>query len=204
MITPIPETRASLLIKLQDSRNQQAWTEFLEIYEPLIARLARRRGIQAADVGEVTQEVLMAVAAAIHRWESKSGQGSFRGWLATITRNLVVNFLIRQSRHPRGRGDTSFKNWLEDQPAPEGEVSALFDLERRRQTFRWAAEQIRPEFRETTWQAFWMTAVEDREIADVTQKLGVTAGVVYVSRSRVMKRLREVAGEAERLLTDDC
>lgn len=194
----IPETRPSLLIRLRDSRDQRAWTEFLEIYEPLIARLVRRRGIQEADVGEVTQEVLLAVASSIHRWESNPERGSFRGWLVTITRNLVVNFLIRQSRHPRGSGDSQFKRWLEDQPAPEGEMSALFDLERKRQTFRWASDQIRNEFREATWRAFWMTAVEDRDIAEVARELGVTAGVVYVSRSRVMKRLRETVEAARR------
>jgi len=195
MVTPVPETRPSLLIRLRDSRNQQAWTEFLQIYEPLIARLIRRRGIQSADVGEITQDVLLAVASAIDRWELNPARGSFRGWLATITRNLVVNFLIRQSRHPRGSGNTEFRRWLEDQPAPEGELSALFDLERRRQIFRRAAEQVQAEFRETTWRAFWMTAVENGEIADVARELGVATGVVYVSRSRVMKRLREAAEE---------
>jgi len=192
MVTPVPETRASLLLRLRDARNQQAWTEFLEIYEPLISRLVRRRGVQSADVAEVTQEVLLAVASAIHRWEDDPARGSFRGWLATVARNLVVNYLIRQSRHPRGTGDTGLKRWLEDQPAPDGEVSALFDLERKRQSFRWASEQIRAEFKETTWQSFWMTAVENRDVNDVAQVLGVKPGVVYVSRSRVMKRLREM------------
>lgn len=202
MVVPVPETHQSLLIRLRDQRNQQAWTEFLEIYEPLIARLVQRRGIQPADVGEVTQEVLLAVASSIHRWESNPERGSFRGWLATIARNLVVNFLIRQSRHPRGSGDTEFRRWLEDQPAPDGEISSLFDLERKRQTFRWASTRIQPEFKETTWQAFWMTAVEERDVSDVAAELGVTAGVVYVSRSRVMKRLREIVEEAQIPETD--
>lgn len=192
-MTLVPETRPSLLLRLRDSRNQQAWTEFLQIYEPLISRLVRRRGVQAADVGEVTQEVLLAVASAIHRWESDPGRGTFRGWLAVIARNLVVNFLIRQSRHPRGSGDSELRRRLEDQPAPEGDMSALFDLERKRQIFRWAAEQVRHEFRETTWKAFWLSTVDEREITDVAELLGVSAGVVYVSRSRVMKRLRETA-----------
>lgn len=184
---------------MRDARNQQAWTEFLEIYEPLIGRLVRRRGLKSADAAEVTQEVLVAVSGAINRWEANPDRGSFRGWLATITRNLVVNFLIRQSRHPRGNGDTAFRQWLEEQPAPEGELSALFDLERKRQTFRWASDQIRSEFRESTWKAFWMTAVENGDVGTVARELGVTVGVVYVSRSRVMKRLREVAEQVQTL-----
>lgn len=197
-MAPVPETRPSLLIRLRDSRNQQAWNEFLEIYEPLITGLIRKRGVQVADVDEVTQEVLLAVAAAIPHWESDPGRGSFRGWLATIARNLVVNFLIRQSRHPRGSGDTEFRRWLEALPAPEGEMSALFDLECKRQAFRWAADRIRPEFKESTWQAFWRTAVANQDVAQVAKDLGVSTGTIYVSRSRVMKRLREAAEQARR------
>ena len=194
-MTPIPETRPSLLLRLRDARDQQAWSLFLELYQPVILRLVRRRGLQEADAREVTQEVLMAVAGAIERWEANPARGAFRSWLATIARNLVVNFLIRQGRHPRGSGDSDVKRWLEEQPAPEGELSALFDVETKRQMFRWAADQVRAEFRETTWQAFWLTAVDDRSVNDVARELKMSVGSVYVARSRVMKRLREKVEE---------
>jgi RNA polymerase sigma factor (sigma-70 family) len=190
-MTPVPETRPSLLIRLRDARDQQAWSLFLEIYQPLIHRLARRRGLQEADAREVTQEVLLAVSGSIERWEADPARGTFRGWLTTVARNLVVNFLIRQGRHPRGSGDSDVKRRLDEQPAPEGEASAFFDLEAKRQTFHWAAEQIREEFREATWQAFWKTAVDDVAVNEVARELKITVGSVYVARSRVMKRLRE-------------
>jgi RNA polymerase sigma factor (sigma-70 family) len=188
---PVPETRASLLLRLRDPLDQSAWETFLQIYQPLMIRLARSRGIQDADARDISQEVLMAVAGAIDRWETNPERGSFHGWLSRIIRNLVVNFLIRQSRHPRGSGDTDFKRWMDAQPDPRSEESALFDREEERQRFRWAADRIRPEFQETTWNAFWQTAVEVRDAASVARELGVPVGVIYVSRSRVMKRLRE-------------
>ena len=188
---PVPETRASLLLRLRDPRDQTAWETFLQIYQPLIFRLARRRGVQEADAREITQEVLITVAGAIGRWDTDPARGSFRGWLSKMTRNLVVNFFIRQSRHPRGSGDSDLKRWLDEQPDPNSEESALFDVEEERQTFRWAAEQIQSEFQQATWQAFWRTAVEGAQPHDVANDLGVPIGVIYVSRSRVMKRLRE-------------
>ena len=130
-----PETRPSLLLRLQNAGEQQAWGQFLEIYQPLILRLTRQRGLQEADAREVTQEVLIAVAGAIGRWETDPDRGSFRGWLTTIARNLVVNFLIRQSRHPRGTGNSDFARWLNEVPANDSSESRLFDLEYRRQTF---------------------------------------------------------------------
>jgi RNA polymerase sigma factor (sigma-70 family) len=193
-----PDTRPSLLLRLRDPRDQQAWSEFWRVYEPLVLRLVRRRSIQEADAREISQEVLVAVSRAIERYESDSARGSFRGWLSTITRNLVVNFLIRQSRHPRGSGDSILQGWLESVPAPSDEESQFFDREEKLQLFRWAAEQVRGEFHETTWTAFWETAVNGRSAADIARQLDVAVGVVYVSRSRVMKRLRETIEEFRR------
>lgn len=192
-----PETRPSLLLRLRNAGDQQAWGEFLEIYQPLIFRLTRQRGLQDADAREVTQEVLFAVARAIGRWESDPVRGSFRGWLATIARNLVVNFLIRQSRHPRGTGDSDFAVWLDEVPAADCGESRLFDLERRRQMFLWAAEEIETEFRSETWRAFWNTSVAGHSVEDVAHELKMSAGAVYVARSRVMKRLREKVEKAK-------
>ena len=198
-MTPVPETRPSLLLRLRDARDQQAWSTFLEIYQPLIYRVIRQRRVQDADAREVTQEVLLAVANSIDQWEADPQRGTFRGWLTTITRNLVVNFLIKQSRHPRGSGDSDFRRGLESLPAPAGDESALFDVEERRQIFRWAADRIRPEFREANWQAFWRTAVEGQGAIEVARELGISPGLVYVSRNRVMKRLREKVEDFRKL-----
>jgi RNA polymerase sigma-70 factor (ECF subfamily) len=186
-----PDTRASLLLRIRNPRDEQAWVEFQAIYEPLVYRLARRKGFQDADAHELTQEVLLAVANAIPRWDPDPARGSFRAWLFRIARNLMVNFLAREQRHPRGVGDTDFARWLEDQPAPDGAESAYFERECRRETFRWAAEQVRGEFHDVTWQAFWQTCVEGRGIPEVAKSLALSVGSVYVARSRVMARLRE-------------
>ena len=192
-----PETRPSLLLRLREPRDEQAWAEFLEIYQPLIYRLVRRRGLQDADAHEVTQEVLLAVAGAVETWEPDPAKGSLRGWLFRVARNLTVNTLIRQKRHPQATGDSHYHTLLEEIPAVDGAESALFDRELKRELFHRAARRIRGEFRETTWQAFWRTCVEGQTIAAVADQLGVSAGTVYVSRSRVMARLKK-AVEQER------
>ena len=185
-----PETRPSLLLRLRDARDDQAWAEFLQIYEPLIYRLARRNGFQDADARELTQEVLLAVAKAIDQWDPDPERGSFRGWLFRIARNLMINFLTKKGRHPQGSGDTDFNRLLHEQPAADSQHSAYFDHEYKRQTFRWAAEQIRSEFQDNTWNAFWQTCVVGRPIKDVANDLKMSHGSIYVARSRVMARLR--------------
>ena len=80
-----PATRRSLIVKLRDPADSAAWGEFVAIYEPLIYRLARRKGLQDADARDVCQEVFQAVARAIDRWEPD--RGSFRGWLSRIAQS---------------------------------------------------------------------------------------------------------------------
>ncbi len=186
-----PETRPSLLLRLREPRDEQAWVEFLEIYQPLIYRVVRRKGLQDADAREVTQDVLLAVAGAVETWEPDPARGCLRGWLFRVARNLTVNVLIRQKRHPRATGDSHWRELLEEIPSAEGAESALFDHELKRELFHRAARRIREEFRETTWLAFWRTCVEGQGIAFVADQLGIPVGVVYVSRSRVMARLKK-------------
>src|SRR5947208_10506551 len=137
-----PDTRPSLLVRLSDPADAPAWEEFVEIYAPLIRRLAAHQGLQDADAEDLVQETLQAVAGAIDRYDPDPARGSFRGWLFRIARNLMVNLLAGQRRHPRGSGDSDVARLLEEQPAPDEEEAILFDGEYRRRLFAWAAERV--------------------------------------------------------------
>lgn len=192
-----PDTRRSLLVRLRGPTDEAAWAEFTGIYDPLVYRLARRRGFQDADARDLCQEVLRAVARAIDRWDPDPAKGTFRGWLFRIARNLMMNYLAAQRRHPKGTGDTQFQQLLEFQAAVNPEDSKLFDLEYKKIVFHRAAESIRHEFTESTWLAFWQTGVENEDIKLVSEQLGISAGAVYIARSRVLARLRERVQEIE-------
>lgn len=187
----VPKTRLSLLLRLRDARDDPAWREFVEIYEPLVYRLGRRGGLQHADALELTQEALLAVAKTIDRWDTDPRRGSFRGWLCQVSRNLMINYMARQRRHLQGVGDTNFQSLLAQQPDPRCDETAQFDLEYRRRLFRWAVEQVRDEFHARTWTAFWDTCVLGQRVKEVSNALDMTTGAVYVARSRVMARLRQ-------------
>lgn len=187
MSEPTP-TRPSLLVALRDSQDDQAWSEFVALYTPLIFGHCLRRGLQEADAADVAQEVMKAVAGAIPRFEYDRGRGSFRAWLLTVIRSKLNNFFSRRARQPETVGDTSVNELAEDQSLPADD--AAWETECRQRLFDWATERVRSEFQANTWQAFWKTAVEQRPVADVAAELELTAGAVYIARSRVIARLR--------------
>jgi RNA polymerase sigma-70 factor (ECF subfamily) len=196
-----PTTRLSLLVRLTDARNHEAWAEFTAIYEPLILRLVARLGLQEFDARDVCQEVLTAVAKGIDQWRPDGRDQSFRRWLFRIARNRVIKFLVRERKRPRGSGGSDAQLALEQHQDGRESISELFEREYRQRVLLWAAEQIRGEFRESTWEAFRLSYVEGRAIEDVARQLGMSAGNVYVSRSRIVARLRtrvrEITGDED-------
>jgi len=192
----IPETRASLLIRVRDPADQAAWHEFVEIYRPLILRLARQKGMQEADAEDVAQQVLAAVAQAVEQWEHDPKRAKFRTWLNRVAQNAILNALAR-GRPDRGSGDSALLAVLNQHESPTGPDSALLRLEHRREVFRWAARQVRKEFHQTTWDAFWLTAIEERTVDAVSKELAKNPGVIYAARSRVIRRIQEKVTEYE-------
>lgn len=186
-----PDTRASLLLRLQQPEDELAWQEFVEIYQPLIERLAVRYGLQSADAQDVAQDVLTKVAKAVSEWDHDPARGSFRGWLTRVTRNLTIEQLRSRARRPRSNSETGQLEQLYQNP------DSVFLLEQRRELFSWAARKARHQFAPATWQAFWLTAVEQQLPNAVAEQLGLSPGAVYIARSRVMARMRELIERSE-------
>ena len=186
-----PTTRISLLLRLRDTHDLPAWDRFVGLYAPLVYGFARRKGLQDADAADIAQDVLMSVAQQMRKWQYTPERGSFRGWLFTIARNRVKNWLVSSARRMDGTGgdDNLAAMQSQQETVPE---AADWDAEYARHVFHWAAAIVRQQVSEQTWLAFETTAVEGRSGSEVAQSLGMSIGAVYLARSRVMSRLKEL------------
>lgn len=184
----IPKTRASLILRLPSTDDAAAWQEFTQIYEPFVYRYARRQGLQDADAKELTQEVFLAVARAIGRFEIDAQRAQFRTWLFRIARNCVLKLLAKRKKVTAvdsGTWQAISESAEDDDPLQQAEEAAY-----QREVLLWAASKVKKCVQPLTWDAFHQTAILGKSVDEVAEKLGVAKGVVYVARSRVISRLR--------------
>jgi RNA polymerase sigma-70 factor (ECF subfamily) len=190
-------TQASLLLRIRDAQDHEAWSQFVAVYAPLVFGYVRKHGhgLQDEDAADLTQEVLSVVARSAREFEYDPGRGSFRGWLFTVTRNKLLNFLARQAAQPRGSGDTGDVERLKPQPAREEQD--VWDRDYRQRLFDAATEQVRKKVEERAWQAFWLTAIESKPAKPVAAELGMTVAAVRLAKSRIMAQIRKCIQELE-------
>jgi RNA polymerase sigma-70 factor (ECF subfamily) len=185
-------TRASLLIRLRDEQDAQAWGEFVEIYTPLVYGFLRRRGLQDADAEDVTQDVFRTVARSVGRFDCDRRLGTFRGWLFSVVRSRLSDFRTRRARRLAESGETDVLDHLEEH-ATEG----VWDQDYRRELFDWATRRVRGDFQDSTWQAFWRTGVQGENTKQVAASLNMSEGAVYIAKCRVLARIKQIIQEVE-------
>ena len=126
---PVSDTQTSytLLTRVRDVSDQQAWQEFVECYAPKIFLWCRRFHLQESDASDVTQEVLVKLVGAMQSFVYDPARGSFRGWLKTITTNAVSDLGRTWQRDGRPGGDARLVQLLESLEDPEA-VKALEEV----------------------------------------------------------------------------
>lgn len=192
-----PVTQPSLLVRIRDQRDEDSWSQFVEIYAPLVYGFLRTHGLQDADAADLTQDVLSNVAVAVESFDYSPGRGSFRRWLFTVVRNRMRNFWRDRARQARGAGDTQTYEILAQQPEQQDGQVEKWDRAYQEQLFQYAADRVRGQFRDSTWQAFWKTAVEGRAAKDVAEELGLSTPAVLMAKGRVISKIREQVRLAE-------
>jgi RNA polymerase sigma-70 factor (ECF subfamily) len=144
-LTPFPETRESLIVQVKDPSNRLAWERFVAIYQPVIYRIAIARGLQDADAHDLTQQVLMAVATALPRWERSSPSARFHHWLRRVTRNAIINAVTRR-KGELATGSSSVRDLLDEIQQPEPATESLLELEVRRELYAIAPRPFAAKF----------------------------------------------------------
>jgi RNA polymerase sigma-70 factor (ECF subfamily) len=192
-----PATRASLLVRLRDPLDGAAWGQFVGLYAPLIFGYVRKQGLQDADAADLCQEVLASVAGAVGRLNYDPDRGSFRNWLFTVVRRKLINWRVARANKVAQAVSLNNHDCAADLRDEPGGSQAEWQAEWDRRLFAWACEQVRPTVTASTWQAFWRTAVDGQAGKQVAADLGMSVAAVYLARSRVTARLKDLIRSVE-------
>ena len=184
-----PETQPSLLVRIRDERDGESWSRFVEVYTPAIYGFLQQQGLQDADAADLTQDVMAGVAKAIKSFDYQPQRGRFRGWLFTVVRNRLRNFWRSAARRSVTKGDAEAYQRLLEQPDERSDAIENWDREYEHRLFVCASEQVRPKVQESTWRAFWSTAVEGESPASVAVRLEMSTAAVRLAKARVLARI---------------
>ncbi|MCH7701040.1 MAG: sigma-70 family RNA polymerase sigma factor [Planctomycetes bacterium] len=179
------ETSVSLLTRMRGFRDKSAWREFHCTYAVMLMGVCKRFGLCDADARDAIQNLLISVHAkfkSLNRPFDRSKR-PFKAWLKTLTRNKVVD-LIRDQRRRKNLAMAYARTLVE--------LEEVFEEETRKNLLDRALLMASQEFEPTTYQAFELCAIEGRKPKEVAQFLGVTRNVVYISKHKVLKRVREI------------
>ncbi|SFH57327.1 RNA polymerase sigma factor [Planctomicrobium piriforme] len=187
-------TSLSLIRRVQ-ARDPESWDLLAKLYGPLVYRWCRVAGLSPVDAPDVVQNVFLLLFRKLDRFSPEHPQASFRGWLWTVTRNAILEYRRKQSRHPSAVGGSAAFHELQQQAEeilsdelrdPEQDEGAL--LQR-------ALRVIEDSVDKTTWLAFWRSAVRDEPAREIAADLGVTAHSIRQAKYRILCRLRELLAD---------
>ena len=182
-------TNVELILRLTNTQDQRAWAEFVELYEPLLLKTARKLGLSSNDAVDAVQEVFVHLGKVVSQWKPTGRPGAFRGWLVRVARNQMLK-LIQRTTMLKAESASDGENEFALADASCSQRSTYFNIEFRRTVFLYVVQKIRDSFSGKTWQAFWFSYMDQRSLPEVAAELDLTLGAVYIARSRVMSRLQ--------------
>ena len=184
-------TRASLLVRIKDPGAAEAWSEFHDLYAPLIYRYARRRGLSREDADDIRSECYKAIVQQIGTFDYDKAKGGFKAWLRTMVHRRVVD-LFRKKREQQANSGALCQIEADHPSADEA-----WDNEWKNQHLKHCVEQLRSEVSRRTFQVFSIVVIEGRSVAEACDELGMNANQVYKAKARMLRRVRQKMAEFE-------
>jgi RNA polymerase sigma factor (sigma-70 family) len=181
-------TSLTLLERLRDPQDADAWSELVDFYTPFL-RLRLRPYCLEADLEDLTQDVLTVMVVRVRAFAHNNHRGAFRKWLHEIVRNKLGDYWRKKNRGLPVSADEQ-ASILEQLADPASELSRRWDKEHAKYVADKLLELIRPDFTPETFEAFRRLVLEEQSTAEVAAALCLTTNAVMIAKSHVLKRLR--------------
>ena len=181
----VDTTSPSLLIRIRDRDDTDAWSKFYDLYGPLLYRYARSRGLSHDDAEDVRGNCYEAIVKQIKTFEYDKEKGGFKAWLRTLVNRRVVDRLRKR------KSQALESKHLRDVQAETPAADELWDEYWKNQHLRYCIEAARQNVSTQSYEAFQLMAQEGLSAQAVAERLGLNTNQVYKAKARVLKAIRQ-------------
>lgn len=178
-------TRETLLIRIKNRDDSQAWREFHDLYAPLLYRFSRERGLSHDDAEEIRATCFAAIVKQIEEFEYDRGKGGFKAWLRTLVNRRIIDRARKRKEH---NADSRQLSKLE---SDEQEAREIWERNWQQQHLLFCFELAKTKTPDATFRAFEMLVREHASVPDVCKELGLNANQVYKAKARVLQIVRD-------------
>lgn len=192
------QTTETVLARLRDFDNRDAWDSFTDRFRRPVVSFARSMGLPPADAEDVAQETLIAFAEAYRQGKWDPAKGRLSRFLFGIAYRQALR--ARRQANLRlgdaarvGQAESHFWSHIPD----EATASGIWDTEWEQIVLDQCLQQVKSEVEPETYRAFELTVCEERAPTDVAAELGIAIKSVYNAKHRILKRLRELRDDYE-------
>src|SRR5262245_42823821 len=186
------ETRQSLLLRAQTGE-ANAWKDLTDLYRLMIIGWLNRQGVPARDLEDLSQDILLSVVKYLPTFQHSGHRGAFRSWLRTIVCNRTANYWRAMEAVTEASGGSGATAALQQIADPDSDLNRQWDEEHDRYVLHCLLDLVEAEFEPATLRAFRRLALDGSSGAEAARELGLSVSAVYVAKSRVLARIRQVA-----------
>jgi RNA polymerase sigma-70 factor (ECF subfamily) len=184
-------TRSSLLSRLKNASDAVSWQSFVDNYGRLIFQVCLRAGLQRQEAEDVVQETVAAVAKQMPKFAYDRSKGSFKGWLARVTRNHIADFLTKKNREAARRVELSearaenIAGAAEIMAGTSHDMDAVWESEWRQHLMDRALKRVQETVSARSIQIFQLSTVQGWSIDEIAASLCISRPRIYLARHRV-------------------
>lgn len=182
-------TQLTLLERLRQRSDDEAWDRFDRTYRESIERFLRGRGLDSHEAADVCQDVMLVVHKHLPTFEHNGRVGAFRKWL----RKVAVTSLAQSRRKTKSRENQIRLTYIEEQlQDEESELSQAWNQEHRRAVVETLIGLLAKRVNAQWLTIFRRTFLDGVPAGDVAAELGVTKNAVLVAKSKTLKQAKEL------------
>jgi RNA polymerase sigma-70 factor (ECF subfamily) len=189
-------TTTQLLQDLKTTHDESAWTEFCSHFRPVVIEFAKKLGLSNVEAEDAAQETMAAFFKAFKEGKYDPDKGRLSNWLFGISKRVILNLRGHQPLEKlivdKATG-TSFWDMVQD----DRTLGRTWELQWQQMALKRCLEQVRQEFDPKVFGAFRYYAIDQSTVEEVCKRFDMSRNAVYIAKSRVLSRLRELKQQFE-------